>query len=315
MVDVPCFVGIDVAKAQLDIAVRPAGERWAVPNDAGGVVTLVERLQALHPTLIVLEATGGLERAATAALATAGLPVVVVNPRQARDFARATGQLAKTDALDARALAHFADVIRPTPRPLPDAQTQELRALLGRRQQLIVMRTAEQNRLAGTNAYLTQDIEAHIAWLNARLATLANDLETLLRASPVWREHDDLLQSAPGIGPVCARTLLLELPELGTLTRQQIAALVGVAPLNCDSGTLRGRRTIWGGRAHVRTVLYMGTLVATRYNPRIKAFYERLLAAGKIKKVALTACMRKFLTILNAMLKHRTPWQAQEVWG
>ena len=315
MVDVPCFVGIDVAKAQLDIAVRPAGERWAVPNDAGGVVTLVERLQALHPTLIVLEATGGLERAATAALATAGLPVVVVNPRQARDFARATGQLAKTDALDARALAHFADVIRPTPRPLPDAQTQELRALLGRRQQLIVMRTAEQNRLAGTNAYLTQDIEAHIAWLNARLATLANDLETLLRASPVWREHDDLLQSAPGIGPVCARTLLLELPELGTLTRQQIAALVGVAPLNCDSETLRGRRTIWGGRAHVRTVLYMGTLVATRYNPRIKAFYERLLAAGKIKKVALTACMRKFLTILNAMLKHRTPWQAQEVWG
>jgi transposase len=315
MVDVPCFVGIDVAKAQLDIAVRPAGERWAVPNDAGGVVTLVERLQALHPTLIVLEATGGLERAATAALATAGLPVVVVNPRQARDFARATGQLAKTDALDARALAHFADVIRPTPRPLPDAQTQELRAILGRRQQLIVMRTAEQNRLAGTNAYLTQDMEAHIAWLNARLATLDDDLETLLRASPVWRENDDLLQSAPGIGPVCARTLLLELPELGTLNRRQIAALVGVAPLNCDSGTLRGRRMIWGGRAHVRTVLYMGTLVATRYNPRIKAFYERLLAAGKVKKVALTACMHKFLTILNAMLKHRTPWQAQEVQG
>ena len=315
MVDVPCFMGIDVAKAQLDIAVRPSGERWAVPNNTDGVATLVEQVQALHPTLIVLEATGGLERAATAALATAGLPVVVVNPRQARDFARAIGQLAKTDALDARALAHFADVIRPTPRPLPDAQTQELRALLGRRQQLIVMRTAEQNRLAGTSGRLQTDIEAHITWLNERLATLDDDIETLLRASPLWRENDDLLQSAPGIGPVCARTLLLELPELGTLNRRQIAALVGVAPLNRDSGTLRGRRTIWGGRAHVRTVLYMGTLVATRYNPRIKAFYERLLAAGKVKKVALTACMHKFLTILNAMLKHRTPWHAQEVEG
>ena len=313
MSDVPCFVGIDVAKAQLDIALRPSGERWAVPNDASGVATLVDRLQGLHPALIVLEATGGLERLVTSALATVGLPVVVVNPRQARDFARATGQLAKTDALDARALAHFADVIRPTPRPLPDTQTQELRALLGRRQPLIGMRTAEQNRLAGPSGRLTQDMEAHIAWLNTRIATLDDDLETLLRASPLWRENDDLLQSVPGIGPVCARTLLLELPELGTLTRQQIAALVGVAPLNCDSGTLRGRRMIWGGRAHVRTVLYMGTLVATRFNPQIKAFYQRLLAAGKLKKVALTACMRKLLTMLNAMLKHRTSWQAQEV--
>jgi transposase len=313
MSDVPCFIGIDVAKAQLDIAIRPAGVRGAVPNDASGVTTLVDRVQVLQPTLIVLEATGGLERAVTSALATAGLPVVVVNPRQVRDFARATGQLAKTDALDARALAHFADVIRPTPRPLPDAQTQALRALLGRRQPLIVMRTAEQNRLAGTSVRLMKDIAAHITWLNASIAALDDDLEALLRASPLGRENDDLLQSAPGIGPVCARTLLLELPELGTLTRQQIAALVGVAPLNCDSGTMRGRRTIWGGRAHVRTVLYMGTLVATRFNPRIKIFYERLLAAGKVKKVALTACMRKFLTILNAMLKHRTPWQAQEV--
>ena len=309
----PCCGGLDVAKAQLDIAVRPSGERWAVPNDADGVVTLVDRLQALHPTLMVLEATGGLERVATAALATAGLPVVVVNPRQARDCARATGQLAKTDALDARALAHCADVIRPTPRPLPDAQTQELRALLGRRQQLIGMRTAEQHRLAGTRGRLTQDIEAPIAWLKARIATLDDDLETLLRASPRWRENDDLLQSVPGIGPVCARTLLLELPELGTLTRQHIAALVGVAPLNCASGTLRGRRIIWGGRAHVRTVLSMGTLVATRFHPRIKAFYQRLLAAGKVKKVALTACMHKLLTMLNAMLKHRKSWQAQEV--
>jgi transposase len=213
MVDVPCFVGIDVAKAQWDIALRPSGERWAVPNDAGGVVTRVERLQALHPTLIVLEATGGLERAATAALATAGLPVVVVNPRQARDFARATGQLAKTEALDARALAHVADVIRPTPRPLPDPQTQELRALFGRRQPLMGMRTAEQNRLAGTSGRLQTDIAAHMTWLNERLATLDDDIETLRRASPLWRENDALVQSAPGIGPVCARTLLLALPE------------------------------------------------------------------------------------------------------
>jgi transposase len=313
MSDVPCFVGIDGAKAQLDIALRPSGERWAVPNDASGVAALVARAQTLNPTRIVLEATGGLERAVTSALATAGLPVVVVNPRQVRDFARATGQLAKTDALDARVLAHFADVIRPTPRPLPDAQTQELRARLGRRQQLVGMRTAEQNRLAGVSERLTKDITAHIAWLNAGIATLDADLETLLRASPLWRENDDLLQSAKGIGPVSAHTLLLELPELGTLTRQQIAALVGVAPLNGDSGTLRGTRTIWGGRAHVRTVLYMSTLVATRFNPQIKTFYQRLLAAGKVKKVALTACMRKFLTILNAMLKHRTPWQPQEV--
>jgi len=290
MVDVPCCVGIDVAKAQWDIALRPAGERWAVPNDASGIAPLVDRRQALQPTLIVLEATGGLERAATAALAAAGLPVVGVNPRPARDFARATGPLAKTDALDARTLAHCADVIRPTPRPLPDAQTHELRALLGRRQPLIVMRTAERNRLAGTSERLTKDITAHMTWLNARLATLDDDLETLLRASPLWRENDDLLQRAKGIGPVSAHTLLLELPALGTLTRQQIAALVGVAPLNCDSGTMRGKRTIWGGRAHVRTVLSMRTLVATRFHPQIKAFYERLLAAGKVKKVAWTAC-------------------------
>ena len=224
MSDMPCFVGIDVAKAQLDIALRLSGERWTVPNDTNGVTTLVERMQTLQPTLIVLEATGGLERLVTSALATAGLPVVVVNPRQVRDVARATGQLAKTDAVDARALAHFADVIRPTPRPLPDAQTQELRALLGRRRQLIGMRTAEQNRLVGTSERLTKAIVAHIPWLNADIATLDNDLETTLRASPLWRENDDLLQSAKGIGPVCARTLLLELPELGTLTRQHIAA-------------------------------------------------------------------------------------------
>src|SRR2546426_5309421 len=251
MSDVPCFGGIEVATAQLDIALRPSGERWAVANDASGVATLVDRVQTLHPTLIVLEATGGLERAVTSALAAAGLPVVVVHPRQARDCARATGQLAKTDALEARPLAHCADVIRPTPRPLPDAQTQELRALLGRRQHLIGMRPAAQHRLAGTNARLTKDIAAHMTWLNAAIATLDDDLETLLRASPLWRANDDLLQRAKGIGPVCAHTLRLELPEVGTRTRQQIAALVRVAPLNCDSGTLRGRRNLWGGRAHV----------------------------------------------------------------
>ena len=220
----PCFVGIDVAKAQWDIALRPSGERWAVANDASGVATRVDRVQTLHPTLMVREATGGLERAVTSALAAAGLPVVVVHPRRARDVARATGQLANTEALDARALAHVADVIRPTPRPLPDAQTPELRALLGRRPPLIGMRTAEQNRLAGTSERLTQDIGAHMTWLNAAIATLDNDLATTLRASPLWRENDALLQSAKGIGPVCARTLLRELPALGTLTRQHIAA-------------------------------------------------------------------------------------------
>jgi transposase len=237
----------------------------------------------------------------------------VVNPRQVRDFAKATGQLAKTDALDARAVAHFAEAVRPTPRPLPDAQTAELRALLARRRQLIAMRTAEQNRLENTSARLRADIVAHIAWLDQRVATLDDDLDTTLRASPVWRERETLYRSVPGIGPVCARTLVLDLPELGTLSRQRIAALVGVAPFNRDSGTLRGTRTTWGGRAHVRATLYMSTLVAVRYNPVLKTFYQRLCHAGKAKKVALTACMRKLLTILNAMAKHQKPWHVQEV--
>ena len=307
------FVGIDVAKAQLDIALRPTGERWAVPNEDASLAPLVTQLQAVCPVLIVLEATGGYQRAVVAALVAAGLPVVVVNPRQARDFAKATGQLAKTDALDARALAHFADAVRPTPRPLPDAQTEELRALLARRRQLIGMRTAESNRLGSAPPRVQADLQAHIAWLDQRLAAIDDDLDTTLRASPVWRERETLYRSVPGIGPVCARTLVLDLPELGTLSRQRIAALVGVAPLNRDSGTLRGHRTIWGGRAHVRATLYMGTLVAVRHNPVLKAFYERLCLAGKVKKVALIACMRKLLTILNAMVKHQTPWQPQEV--
>ena len=307
------FVGIDIAKAQLDIALRPTGERWAVPNDDPSMTTLVARLHAVHPTLIVLEATGGYHRAAVAALAAAGLPVVVVNPRQIRDFAKATGQLAKTDALDARALAHFAEAVRPTPRPLPTAQEEELRALLARRRQLVVMRTAELNRLGSTLPSLHADLQAHIAWLDERLAALDAMLDTTLRASPIWRERETLYRSVPGIGPVSARTLLLDLPELGTLSRQRIAALVGVAPFNCDSGTMRGRRAIWGGRAPLRATLYMATLVAVRHNPVLKTCYERLLAAGKAKKVALVACMRKLLTILNAMVKHQTPWQPREV--
>lgn len=306
-------VGIDVAKAQLDIALRPIGTRWTVSNDDAGIADLVTRLQGIGPQLIVLEATGGFQRAVVAALAAAALPVVVVNPRQARDFAKATGQRAKTDALDARALAHFAEAIRPTPRPVPDAQTEELRALLARRRQLIARRTAEHNRLGSAPRRLQADIEAHITWLDARLAALDDDLDTTLRASPVWREQEELLRSVPGIGPVCARTLVLDLPELGTLTRQRLAALVGVAPLHRDSGTMRGTRSVWGGRAHVRTTLYMSTLVAVRYNPVLKRFYERLCAAGKAKKVALTAWMRKLLTILNAMVKHHAPWQVQEV--
>jgi transposase len=267
------------------------------------------RLQALQPALIVLEATGGLEVPVTAALSAAGLPVVVVNPRQARDVAQATGRLAKTDALDAHGLAHFAEAVRPAPRPLPDAQTQALSAQLAWRRQLLDRLTAEKNRLHSAPRTIQGDIQAHITGLERRLADVHDALGQAVRASPVWREQDDLLQSTPGVGPVLSHTLVADLPELGTLSRQQIAALVGVAPLNRDRGTLRGKRTVWGGRAHVRAVLSMSTLVAVRYNPVLHTFYERLRRAGKTSKVALTACMRKWLTILNAMVKHRTPWQ------
>jgi len=270
------FVGIDVAKAQLDIALRPTGERWTVTNDEPAITALVTRLQEIAPQLIVLEATGGYQRAVVAALAATAFPLVVVNPRQVRDFAKATGQLAKTDALDARAVAHFAEAVRPMHRPLPDAQTEELRALLARRRQLMAMRTTEQNRLENATRRLRADIEAHIAWLNQCVVALDDDLDTTLQASPVWRERETLYRSVPGMGPVCARTLLLDLPELGTLNRQRIAALVSVAPFNRDSGTLRGTRTTWGGRAHVRATLYMSTLVAVQYNPILKRFYERL---------------------------------------
>jgi transposase len=269
----------------------------------------VEQLQALPPTLIVLEATGGLEVPLTGALAAAGLPVVVINPRQVRDFARATGQLAKTDRLDAQILARFAKAIRPPVRAVPDAQTQALAALVARRRQLIEMLTAEKNRLRLAVRPLQERLQAHIMWLEKELAATNTDLKRTIQGSPVWREKDDLLRSVPGVGPVLVTTLFANLPELGTLSRKEVAALAGVAPFPRDSGTLKGRRTIWGGRAHVRSALYMAALVATRRNPTIRAFYQRLCQAGKAKKLALTACMRKLLTILNAMLTNGTPWR------
>lgn len=302
------YVGIDVSSAHLDVAVRPTGEGWQITHDAQGIVALVERLRVLVPILVVLEATGGMELALTGELAAAGLPVVVVNPRQVRDFAKATGKLAKTDTIDAHVLAHFAGAVQPALRPLPDASAQELRTLLARRRQLVEMLTAEKNRLRAATRRIRPQIQEHIHWLQRQLEDMDEDLGRTLRESPVWREKEDLLRSVPGVGPVLSLTLLADLPELGTLGRRQIAALVGVAPLNRDSGTLRGKRTVWGGRAHVRASLYMATLVATRFNPVISAFYQRLCSTGKAKKVALTACMRKLLTILNSMLRHRTPW-------
>jgi len=305
------YVGIDVSKTQLDIGVRSEPQCWSVANDEEGIGQLVMRLQALEPALVVLEATGGLELAAVAALATVGLPVVVVNPRQVRDFAKATGKLAKTDTIDAQVLAHFAQAVRPKPRPLPDAHTQALVALLTRRSQLITMLTAERNRLRRAPRSIRSSIHTIIAALQQQLHQMDEDLADALRQSPVWRERDNLLRSVPGVGRVVSMTLLAELPELGSLNRKKIAALVGVAPLNRDSGAFRGRRMVWGGRAKVRAALYMATLVATQHNTIIQMFYHRLCRAGKAKKVALTACMRKLLTILNAMLQRQTPWQPQ----
>ena len=305
------FVGIDVSQARLDIAVRP-GAPFSIAHTESALATLGEQLRALSPTLIVLEATGGMEIPLTSALATAGLPVVVVNPRQVRDFAKASGHLAKTDALDAQVLAQFAEVMRPQPRPLPDAETRALAAQLTRRRQLVEMLTAEKNRLLSASSPIRKRVRTHIVWLERELEHTNTDLAEAIRQSPVWREKDELLRSVPGVGPVVTSTLLASLPELGTLTNKQIAALVGVAPLNRDSGRLRGRRTVWGGRAQVRAVLYMSAIVAARFNPVIRTFYQRLCRAGKAKKVALTACMRKLLVILNTMIKHRTPWREVE---
>ena len=303
------YVGIDVAKAKLDIASEPPGWTTTTPNTEAGIHALVPQMQARAPERIVVEATGGYELPVVRALVEAGLPVIVVNPRQVRDFAKATGQLAKTDALDAQVLALFAARVQPPVRPHPTAATTELTALLARRRQVVAMLTAERHRLGKAAADIRPGIQAHIAWLTQQVTTLDDALTTRIRHSPVWQEQVDVLQSVPGVGPVLSRTLVAQLSELGTLTRRQIAALVGVAPLNRDSGTVRGARTCWGGRAPVRTALYMATLVATRCNPVIRHTYQTLCARGKKRKVALVACMRKLLTILNAMLKHRTYWQ------
>jgi transposase len=280
-----------------------------MPHTEDSITTLVEQLRHRRLACLVLETTGGLEVLLASALAVAGIPVAAVNPRQVRDFAKATGQLAKTDAIDAQSLARFAEAVRPAPRPLPDEATQAFSALLTRRRQLIKILVAEQNRLQRAPRPIQRQIQAHLTWLKKQVAALDEDLTHRIQSTPIWREQEDLLRSVPGIGPVVSRTLLAELPELGTLTHKQIAALVGVAPLNRDSGTLRGRRTTWGGRAVVRAALYMSTLVATKHNPVMKVFYQRLRAAGKAPKVALVACMRKLVTILNAIVKRRTPWR------
>lgn len=302
------FVGIDVSSQQLDMAYHGQEAVYTVTNDDQGIHDLVQRLQRGQVVLVVLEATGGYEAQVVAALAAAGLPVAVVNPRQVRDFAKATGKLAKTDAIDAGVLAHFAQAVRPQPRPLSDQETRQLQQLLARRRQVVEMLTAERNRLHTCGKGVRSRIEAHIDWLNQELKRLDEELQDRLRNSPLWRQKDRLYRSVPGVGSVLSCTLLAELPELGKLNRKQIAALVGVAPLNRDSGKLHGRRCIWGGRAQVRAVLYMAALSATRFNPVIKAFYERLIAAGKVPKVAITACMRKLLVILNAMTRDGTHW-------
>lgn len=305
-------VGIDVSKAKLDIALRQdgkQGEHWVVANDSAGIAQLVARVREIAPARIVLESTGGLEVPVAAELAAAQLPVVVINPRQSRNFARSTGRLAKTDSIDAHVLAHFAEAVQPDIRSLPDEQTQALSALIARRRQVVEMMTAEKNRLGSATKTVRPRIQTHLDWLSRELAELDHNLDEQIRQTPVWREKDQTLRSAPGVGPVLSRTLLADLPEIGQLDRRKIAALVGVAPLNADSGKMRGKRRVWGGRAHVRAVLYMATISASMHNPVIRPLYERLCKSGKAKKVALTACMRKLLTILNAMIKHNTPWK------
>jgi transposase len=304
------FVGIDVAKEHLDVHVCPTDVAFRVAHDEAGLAILRDRLVTLAPTLVVMEATGGHEATVVAELAGAGLPVVVINPRQIRNYARATGQLAKTDALDARIIAKFAEAVRPEVRPLPDTQTRALDEAVTRRRQLVEMLGAELNRRRLLrDRTVPRQIEAHITWLKRAIQELERDLQATIRSSPVWREAEEVLRSTPGVGPVMTSTLLAELPELGRLSRRKIAAVVGVAPINRDSGQFRGRRMISGGRASVRRVLYMATLTAIQRNAAIRAFYERLCTSGRPKKVALTAAMRKLLTILNAMLRDGRRWE------
>lgn len=303
-------VGIDVAKDELVIACRPSLEQWATPNTPDGIAALVDRLRPMEVSTIVLEATGGYEQACATALAIVGLPVAVVNPRQVRDFAKAIGQRAKTDRIDAAVLALFAERVQPAVSALPDEAQADLAAHLLRRRQLSDMLVAEKNRLGLARKAVRASLKKHIAYLERELRMADSDLREAIEASPVWRVQDDLLQSVPGIGPVASQTLLAALPELGQLTRHAIAALVGVAPMAQDSGAMRGKRVIAGGRASVRAVLYMATLTATRCNPAIRAFYQRLVAAGKPKKVALVAAMRKLLVSLNAILRDQRPWSS-----
>lgn len=303
------YVGIDVAKAHVDIMVRPSGQQWRASQDASGRQETVCRLQALHPALVVLEATGGYEAPLVHALQRGGLAVAVVNPRQVRDFARASGRLAKTDRIDAQVLTLFAERMQPPAQPAPDPQREALDQLRARRRQLVESVSAEKNRLPQTTGAARQSVEAHLAWLAEELARIEAQMRQAVAENPAWERQQQLLRSVPGVGPVLAVTLLADLPELGTLDRKRIAALVGVAPLNRDSGTLRGKRTIWGGRATVRTALYMATLAAVRWNPVLRAFYERLCRAGKAKKTARIACMHKLLVVLNAIVKQGAPWQ------
>jgi transposase len=302
------WIGIDVAKAELVVAITPQGELFTVPNTPDAVDTLAQKLRRTQPERIVLEATGGYETLVATVLASAHLPVAVVNPRQVRDFARSTGQLAKTDSLDANILAAFAQAVRVEVRPLPNEDARALQAVVVRRRQVVEMLTAERNRLRLANQAVAPSIREIIRVLEQQLHDLDDDLQQRLHSSPVWRKAQNLLKTIPGVGDVVASTVLALLPELGQLNRKAIAKLVGVAPLNRDSGQFRGRRTVWGGRATIRAVLYMGTLVASQHNPVIRAFYQRLLKAGKPKKLALTACMHKLLLILNAVLHDGKPW-------
>lgn len=305
----PVYIGIDVAKATLDICTAD-GETWQTPNDDRAMEALCERIAALDPTLIVLESSGGYELRVAAALATAGLPVAIVGGRQIRRYAQALSILAKTDRIDARVLVRFAATVQPPVRALPDGATRALEALITRRRQLVGMMTAEQNRLETAVPAMRKEIKAHLGWLRRQVAKIDQAIDDDVRQSPIFRAKDDLLRSVPGVGDATSRTLIALLPELGTLDRKRIASLVGVAPFNRDSGTLRGRRSVWGGRARVRSVLYMAALVGTRHNPILKDFYRRLRDAGKPAKVALVACMRKLLTILNAIVRDSRAWDA-----